>query len=62
MECEHCHQPIAIRNPSGYCDHLFYPENCDVCNEENKEKLIAGEEITAEIKITKDGQVQFQRK
>jgi len=22
---------LSIRNPSGYCDHLYYPDYCDVC-------------------------------
>lgn len=26
-KCKHCGEPIAIRNPSGHCDHLFWPEN-----------------------------------
>ena len=30
-ECPHCHMSKSIRNPSGYCDHLHYPENCEVC-------------------------------
>jgi len=30
--CTHCHCPISTRNPSGYCDHLYYPENCKVCS------------------------------
>lgn len=25
--CKHCGEPVAIRNPSGNCDHLYYPEN-----------------------------------
>ena len=29
--CPHCNQPINIRNSSGYCDHLYYPEACDIC-------------------------------
>lgn len=29
--CEHCHEPLNIRNPSGYCDHLYFPENCKIC-------------------------------
>lgn len=29
--CPHCRMDIAIRNPSGYCDHLKYPEYCNVC-------------------------------
>lgn len=31
--CGHCHGLIAIRMPvpdSG-CDHLYYPDNCEVC-------------------------------
>jgi hypothetical protein len=31
-ECKHCHMSLAIRNPSGYCDHLKYPSHCDHCN------------------------------
>ena len=31
--CLHCKGKISIRNPSGYCDHLYYPENCGVCKE-----------------------------
>lgn len=33
-KCPHCKMDKAIRNPSGYCDHLNYPEYCDVCKEE----------------------------
>lgn len=29
--CNHCHTPIAIRNQSGFCDHLRYPESCEIC-------------------------------
>jgi hypothetical protein len=29
--CKHCGIDIAIRNLSGYCDHLYYPEACEVC-------------------------------
>jgi hypothetical protein len=29
--CEHCGYSIKLRNPSGFCDHLYYPDNCDVC-------------------------------
>ena len=31
QKCKHCEMDIAIRNPSGFCDHLYYPENCYVC-------------------------------
>lgn len=34
--CEHCDGEIAIRNPSGYCDHLYYPQNCKVCSHTKK--------------------------
>ncbi len=34
--CKHCKKPIAIRNPSGYCDHLYYPDNCEVCKSADK--------------------------
>lgn len=29
--CKHCNMDVDVRNPSGYCDHLYYPENCKVC-------------------------------
>lgn len=25
--CKWCKRPIVIRNPTGKCDHLYYPEN-----------------------------------
>jgi hypothetical protein len=25
--CPKCHGPIATRNPTGLCDHLYYPDN-----------------------------------
>ena len=31
--CKHCKGLIKIRNPKGYCDHLYYPESCKTCNE-----------------------------
>lgn len=38
--CPHCNMDISIRNPSGYCDHLYYPEYCKVCKErEGKARL-----------------------
>lgn len=38
IKCNHCGGDIAIRNPSGYCDHLYYPDYCEVCqyNEKNQ--------------------------
>ncbi len=29
--CQHCGYPIELRNPSGFCDHLYYPDSCEVC-------------------------------
>ena len=35
--CAHCGGDIAIRNPTGICDHLYYPDNCPICaNAERK--------------------------
>lgn len=39
--CNHCHQPIEIRNPSGYCDHLYYPDCCEVCKEPGEREELA---------------------
>lgn len=37
--CPHCKMRKKIRNPSGFCDHLYYPEYCKICkklyNKEN---------------------------
>lgn len=38
MICNHCHMDVTIRNPSGFCDHLYYPDNCDVCSKSNRDK------------------------
>ena len=32
-ECIHCGEDTRLRNPSGYCDHLHYPESCSICQE-----------------------------
>ena len=29
--CRHCGGDMAIRNPTGWCDHLHYPEACTAC-------------------------------
>lgn len=29
--CAHCGGDLEIRNPTGRCDHLHYPDNCKVC-------------------------------
>ena len=41
FECEHCHADKRIRNPTGTCDHLYYPEYCETCNRrEQKRELL----------------------
>jgi hypothetical protein len=30
--CPHCGGDVATRNPKGFCDHLYYPENCKICD------------------------------
>ncbi len=37
--CPHCGLDLAIRNPSGFCDHLYYPEYCKVCAKIANERL-----------------------
>lgn len=34
--CRHCGGSLKSRNPTGICDHLYYPEYCDECNEKCK--------------------------
>lgn len=37
--CPHCKMNIRIRNPSGFCDHLYYPYYCQFCTEAIKMSL-----------------------
>jgi hypothetical protein len=30
--CDHCGGEIRIRNPKGFCDHLYYPDYCEICS------------------------------
>ena len=30
--CEHCGGSLRIRNSKGFCDHLYYPEYCEICS------------------------------
>lgn len=43
--CAHCETNMAVRNMSGYCDHLYYPANCDVCQLVEDIHLVAGNRI-----------------
>lgn len=36
MICEHCKMDTRIRNPSGLCDHLYYPLYCKTCIQGSK--------------------------
>lgn len=38
--CKHCQHPVKIRNPSGFCDHLYYPENCPQCRDNKYYNMI----------------------
>lgn len=42
--CKWCNGPIAVRNPTGKCDHLYYPENVnkELKKEACKHQWIAG--------------------
>ena len=46
--CNHCKKDINLRNPSGYCDHLYYPENCNICS--NPDNMTPTTEIENEVK------------
>ncbi len=47
--CKHCGGDVGIRNPSGYCDHLCYPENCDICSG----KKVEGQKGIEKLHLTK---------
>jgi hypothetical protein len=38
-KCPHCKMDIAKRNPSGFCDHLYYPDNCEECSSKVERKM-----------------------
>ena len=50
--CLHCKKEISIRNPSGYCDHLYYPDNCKICKKLLEEKQEKNTEIFLKGKDT----------
>ena len=39
-KCNHCGMDIKIRNPSGFCDHLYYPDYCEVCKKNEAKRKI----------------------
>lgn len=46
--CPHCKMDLRLRNPSGYCDHLFYPDCCEVCTKIKEDKEKKQEKINCE--------------
>ncbi len=48
-KCPHCNMDKEIRNPSGFCDHLYYPESCDVCKEFWKNKVTKRLELAEKV-------------
>jgi hypothetical protein len=40
--CKWCNGPIAVRNPTGKCDHLYYPENVNKEFKAQEEKQFSG--------------------
>jgi hypothetical protein len=32
-KCKHCGGDLTIRNPTGICDHLYYPDYCKICKQ-----------------------------
>ena len=49
--CLHCKEDIVIRNPSGFCDHLYYPDNCWICQKILKKNEIKQEKSNEELNI-----------
>lgn len=37
--CNHCKGELTIRNPKGFCDHLYFPDNCKECQKRAIEKV-----------------------
>jgi hypothetical protein len=37
--CDHCGHDVALRNPSGVCDHLYYPEYCATCRGTSRDEI-----------------------
>lgn len=36
--CEHCNGDINIANPTGTCNHVYYPDYCEVCKKRERAK------------------------
>lgn len=49
MNCEHCGGDLKIRNPMGICDHLYYPEYCEICSKREQERKKKMKTLTADV-------------
>jgi hypothetical protein len=36
--CNHCYKPIKMGANDPFCDHLYYPDNCEICRKFEEEK------------------------
>jgi hypothetical protein len=34
--CKHCGGDLDLANPTGTCSHIYYPEDCEICLNENR--------------------------
>lgn len=52
-KCPHCKESVLIRNPTGKCDHLYYPESCKICfsREAKKAKALLKKRREADAKV-----------
>lgn len=41
--CGHCLGDKKVRNPTGKCDHLYYPDNCRVCKRAARKPVVKSE-------------------
>ena len=44
MICPHCKMDLSIRNPSGHCDHLYYPDYCEYCQRVKRNEKVFEEQ------------------
>lgn len=52
--CGHCKGEISIRNPKGFCDHLYYPDSCDICSGRMKFTTTANTQSRLEEKMSEE--------
>jgi len=59
--CTHCGELVCLRNPSGYCDHLYYPENCELCKSTPEIELPTIAQLEADDETFKVNLVNWMR-